>query len=196
MDKEQGLKQLYDEVRICKKCPLYKLANNPVPGAGNSDADIMFVGEGPGEKEDKLGLPFVGAAGKFLDEMLSSISLTRDDVYIANTVKHRPPGNRDPKPEEIEACLPYLLKQIEIIKPKLIVCLGRHSLGRFLPDVGSISKVHGRAFFRRGQAYMALYHPAVGLYNGGMRKELISDFKKILVALKKIDNMKGKDARS
>lgn len=194
MDKEHSLTQLYNEVRTCQKCSLYRLANNPVPGAGSPNAQVMFIGEGPGEKEDKLGLPFVGAAGKFLDEMLSLISMTRDDVYIANVVKHRPPGNRDPKPEEIEICLPYLLKQIEIIKPKLIVCLGRHSLGRFLPDAGPISKVHGRAFFHRKQAYMALYHPAVGLYNGGMRGALISDFKKILVALKKIDNMKGNNA--
>lgn len=195
MDKEHSLTQLYNEVRTCRKCRLYKSANNPVPGAGSSKAQIMFIGEGPGEKEDQLGLPFVGAAGKFLDEMLSLISLTRNDVYIANVVKHRPPGNRDPKPEEIETCFPYLLRQIEIIKPKLIVCLGRHSLGRFLPGVGPISKVHGRAYFRRGQTYMALYHPAVGLYNGGMRDTLIRDFKKILVALKKIDNMKGNNAR-
>jgi DNA polymerase len=193
LDKKNSLAQLYDSVRTCQKCPLYKLAKNPVPGAGNPDADIMFVGEGPGEKEDQQGLPFVGAAGKLLDEMLSSVGLSREDVYIANVVKHRPPGNRDPKPEEIEACFPYLLRQIEIIKPKLIVCLGRHSLGRFLPNVGPISQIHGRAFRLRGQCYMALYHPAVGLYNGSMREVLFADFKKILIALKKIDRAKGKD---
>lgn len=191
MDKNDSLKKLYVEVRACRKCPLYKSAKNPVPGAGSGKAEILFVGEGPGEKEDELGLPFVGAAGKFLDQMLAEINLTRDDVYIANVVKHRPPGNRDPKPEEVEACFPYLLRQIKILKPKIIVCLGRHSLGQFLPDIGPISAVHGRAFIRRGQVYMALYHPAVGLYNGGMRQTLINDFKKIPQALAKIEKMKG-----
>lgn len=189
MDKEDSLAQLYDEVRTCKKCSLYKFAKNPVPGDGDPESEVMFIGEAPGEKEDQQGLPFVGAAGKFLDEMLSSIGLDRKKVYIANVVKHRPPGNRDPKPEEVEACFPYLLRQIEIIKPKLIVCLGRHSLSRFLPNVGPISSVHGKAFRRAGQYYMALYHPAVGLYNGSMRKTLIDDFKKILVALRKIDSI-------
>lgn len=184
--KQQSILALYDEVRECKKCPLYKLAHNPVPGDGSVNAEIMFIGEGPGEKEDAQGLPFVGAAGKLLDEMLASINLERKDVYIANVVKHRPPGNRDPKPEEIVTCWPYLERQIAIIKPKLIVCLGRHSLGRFLSSVGPISQVHGRAFLCKGQAYMALYHPAVGLYNGGMRETLFADFKKIQIALKKI----------
>lgn len=185
-NKEQQISDLCVSVQGCKECPLYKLAKNSVPGAGNANAEIMFIGEGPGEKEDELGLPFVGAAGKLLDEMLKSIDLERNDVYIANVVKHRPPGNRDPKPEEVAACWPYLQKQIDIIKPKLIVCLGRHSLGRFLPNVGAISTVHGRCFVCKKQAYMALYHPAVGLYNGGMRKTLFDDFKKIKVALGKI----------
>lgn len=187
MDKEAEISRLCDEVRECKKCPLYRLAKNPVPGAGSLNSEIMFIGEGPGKKEDEAGLPFIGAAGKLLDQMLESIGLTRDEIYIANVVKHRPPENRDPKPEEIEACWPYLLKQIEIIKPKLIVCLGRHSLGRFLNDVGTISTVHGRAFVKNGQAYMALYHPAAGLYNGGMRETLFKDFAKIKIALKKIN---------
>ncbi len=191
MEKKKSLEQLYDKVRTCQECPLYKLAKNPVPGTGSPDAKIMFIGEGPGEKEDEQGMPFVGAAGKFLDQMLSEIGLERDDVYIANVVKHRPPGNRDPKPEEINTCFPYLINQIEIIKPQLIVCLGRHSLGRFLPDVGPISAVHGKAFYYKKQAYMALYHPAVGLYNGGMRRTLIEDFLKIPKALKKIETMKG-----
>ena len=185
-NKEAEISDLYGLVRDCQKCPLYKLAKNPVPGDGDVNTEIMFVGEGPGEREDELGLPFVGKAGKLLDEMLDSIGLRRKNVYIANVVKHRPPGNRDPKPEEIEACWPYLLRQIEIIKPRLIVCLGRHSLSRFLPDCGPISALHGRAFSRRGQAYMALYHPAVVLYNGGMKEVLFKDFKKIKIALRKI----------
>jgi len=185
-NKSQEISDLYGAVKDCTKCPLYKLAKNPVPGAGNTNTQIMFIGEGPGEKEDELGEPFVGRAGQLLDEMLASIDLKREDVYIANVVKHRPPGNRDPKPEEVAACWPYLERQIEIIKPKLIVCLGRHSLGRFLPDVGPISAVHGRAFRKKDQAFMALYHPAVGLYNGGMRDTLFKDFAKIKIALKKI----------
>lgn len=187
-NKEQDISDLYNSVRDCKGCPLYKLAKNPVPGAGNVNTEVMFIGEGPGEKEDELGLPFVGKAGKLLDEMLDSIGLKRENVYIANVVKHRPPGNRDPLPNEVQACWPYLMRQIEIIKPKLIVCLGRHSLGRFLNDVGPISAVHGRAFKKKDQAYMALYHPAVGLYNGGMRDTLFKDFAKIKIALKKISN--------
>jgi len=185
-NKEREISDLYDLVRNCQDCPLYKLAKNPVAGAGSVDTEVMFIGEGPGEKEDELGLPFVGKAGKLLDEMLESIGLKRGDVYIANVVKHRPPGNRDPKPEEIEACWPHLMRQIKIIKPKLIVCLGRHSLARFLPDIGPISAVHGRAFKKKNQAYMALYHPAVGLYHGGMRDTLFKDFAKIKIALKKI----------
>ncbi len=186
MDKEAQISLLCEQVKGCKNCPLYKFAKNPVPGDGSVNAQIMFIGEGPGEKEDELGVPFVGRAGKLLDEMLETIGLERKDIYIANTVKHRPPGNRDPKPEEVQACWPYLEKQIEIIKPKLIVCLGRHSLGRFLPNVGPISQVHGRCFKKGDQAYMALYHPAVGLYNGGMRETLFNDFKKIQIALNKI----------
>lgn len=186
MENKDSVSLIYDEVKNCTKCPLYKFAKNPVPGAGSAKAEIMFVGEGPGEKEDEQGLPFIGSAGKLLDEMLASIDLKREDVYIANVVKHRPPGNRDPKPEEVEACWPYLERQIKVLKPKLIVCLGRHSLARFLPDIGAISLVHGRAFKKGNQAYMALYHPAVGLYNGGMRTTLFDDFKKIKIALKKI----------
>lgn len=186
MEKAAEIQALYDEVRECQKCPLYKFAKNPVPGDGSINVEVMFVGEGPGEKEDEQGLPFVGSAGKLLDEMLGSIGFERKDVYIANVVKHRPPGNRDPRPEEIEACWPYLLRQIEIIKPKLIVCLGRHSLGRFLPNVGAISAVHGRCFKKGNQHFMALYHPAVALYNGSFRSTLFEDFKKIKIALKKI----------
>jgi len=186
LQKESEISLVYDQVSTCQKCPLYKFAKKPVPGDGSVNAQIMFIGEGPGEKEDELGLPFVGKAGKLLDEMLSSIDLERKDVYIANVVKHRPPGNRDPRPEEVAACWPYLEEQIRIIKPKLIVCLGRHSLARFLPNIGPISQVHGRCFKKGDQAYMALYHPAVGLYNGGMRETLFADFKKINIALSKL----------
>jgi DNA polymerase len=189
LSKESQISDLYGEVKNCTKCPLYKFAKNPVPGTGSVNAEIMFVGEGPGEKEDEKGEPFVGSAGKLLDEMLASIDLQRKDVYIANVVKHRPPQNRDPKPEEIETCWPYLERQIEIINPRLIVCLGRHSLSRLLPNIGAISQVHGRCFKKGNRHFMALYHPAVALYNGSYRNTLFEDFKKIKIALKKIDQL-------
>jgi DNA polymerase len=150
-------------------------ATQLVMGEGNPDAAVVFIGEAPGATEDKLGRPFVGAAGKFLDEMLASIDLARGDVYITNIVKYRPPGNRDPLPDEVAAFKPYLLEQLAIIKPKLVVFLGRHAMNLFLPQL-KISQVHGRAFRRAGQVYMPLYHPAAALYNGGMRDELLSDF--------------------
>lgn len=147
----------------------------------------MFIGEGPGKKEDELGRPFVGAAGKFLDELLASIHWSRQDVFIANIVKCRPPGNRDPEPEEINTCTThYLIAQIEAIQPQLIVPLGRHSMYRFLPEDFKISEVHGRVFHRHNQHYMPLYHPAVALYNGGMRQPLLADFRKIPATLKAI----------
>jgi len=157
-----------------------------VPGEGNPNTDVMFIGEGPGKEEDKQGRPFCGPAGKFLDEMLRSIGLSRDEVYIGNIVKHRPPGNRDPEPGEIEACWPYLQSQIEIINPHVIVILGRHSLARLMPGLGTISQLHGRAFRRDGRYFMALYHPAVALYAGSMRQVLMEDFGKLKLLLKKI----------
>lgn len=185
--KEQQLKALADEIVAAGvTSELAAGAKNLVMGEGNADADILFIGEAPGAKEDELGRPFVGAAGKFLDEMLASIELDRGDIYISNIVKYRPPGNRDPKPEEIEAFKPYLKKQVEIIEPKLIVFLGRHSMNVFLPEL-KISEAHGRAFKRDGQVYMPLYHPAAALYNGGMRKTLLEDFAGIPRLLKKID---------
>lgn len=166
------------EIRSCEKCPLYKNRNKAVPGEGNPNADIIFIGEGPGASEDREGRPFCGAAGKFLDELLASIDLKRKDVYIGNVVKCRPPGNRDPEPEEIKKCWPYLERQIEIIKPKIIVTLGRYSLGRFFPD-RRISADHGKAVKKDDKIYFFSYHPAAALYNGSMREELINDFKRL-----------------
>jgi len=161
-----------------------------VPGAGSAEAEIMFIGEAPGKKEDETGVPFVGAAGKFLDEMLSTIKLKREEVYIANVCKCRPPANRDPSPEEIKLCWPWLLAQIKIIKPKLIVTLGRHSMERFLPGQ-KISEMHGHVMRREiegigPQIFYTLYHPAAALYNGSMRETLIKDFKRIPKILKEI----------
>jgi uracil-DNA glycosylase family 4 len=160
-------------------------ATQLVFGAGNPDADIVFVGEAPGKNEDLQGAPFVGAAGKFLNEMLASIGLERSDIYITNIVKYRPPDNRDPTPEEIEAFKPYLQQQMEVIQPKLIVFLGRHSMNVFLPEL-KISQAHGRPVRKGGQVYLPLFHPAAALYNGGMRETLMSDFALIPAIVKKI----------
>lgn len=173
------LGEIAHKIASCEVCPeLCQSAANPVPGEGNPEADIMFVGEAPGAREDETGRPFVGAAGKFLEEMLESIGLKRQDVFITNIVKYRPPGNRDPLPEEIKACLPYLLAQIKAIEPKLIVFLGRHSMNVFFPEL-KISACHGQPVRRRGQVFLPLYHPAAALYNGGMRESLLNDFAKI-----------------
>ena len=160
---------------------------NPVPGDGDPDAQLLFVGEAPGAQEDKAGVPFVGASGKFLDEMLETIGLRRDDVFVTNIVKFRPPDNRDPSKEEIDVCLPYLLSQIKVIQPSLIIFLGRHSMNVFLPEL-KISESHGRVYKRSGMVFLPLYHPAAALYNGGMRQTLIDDFAKIPSILKTLDN--------
>lgn len=187
----KSLVEIDELVAKCTRCLLYQTKNCDVPGKGHPNAEIMFIGEAPGKKEDLIGEPFVGAAGKFLDELLATIGLERKDIFIANVVKHRPPENRDPKPEEAEACWPYLKKQIELINPKLIVFLGRHSMKRFFP-VYKISDVHGNQFTKdfwgREQTFLALYHPAAALYNGGMRETLKNDFSKIPNILKEINN--------
>jgi DNA polymerase len=148
-------------------------------GSGNASADIVFIGEAPGKNEDEQGLPFVGAAGKFLNEMLAAAGMERADVYITNIVKYRPPGNRDPFPEEKKAFWPYLLKQLEIIEPKVVVTLGRHSMEYFLPGL-YISQIHGQPkriqFGERKLVIVPLYHPAAALYNGSLRQTLLDDF--------------------
>lgn len=160
-------------------------AKQLVFGSGTPFADVVFVGEAPGAKEDELGEPFVGAAGAFLNEMLKSINLERRDVYITNIVKYRPPGNRDPQPDEIAAFVPYLKLQLAVIQPKLVVFLGRHSMSVFLPEL-KISQAHGRALKKDGQVCLPLYHPAAALYNPGMRTALLEDFAKIPAILKLI----------
>lgn len=186
MSKEQALAEVAKRIAACEQCK-FAPDQNPVPGEGDPDAEIMFVGEAPGKKENETGRPFVGAAGKFLAEMLNSIGLERDDVFIANALKYQPPGNRDPEPDEIAYQLPFLKKQIAIIQPKLICFLGRHAMSALLPNLGqTISQVHGQLVEKDGQAYLPLYHPAAALYNGGMRETLLSDFAKIPEYMDKI----------
>jgi DNA polymerase len=192
MSTQSQLEKLNQEMLACTKCALRKGCTQVVPGAGNAEAKIMFIGEAPGKKEDETGEPFVGAAGKFLNEMLETIKLKREDVYIANVCKCRPPENRDPLPDEVATCWLWLLEQIKIIQPKLIVTLGRHSMERFLPNF-KISEVHGKAMRREiegmgRQVFYTLYHPAAALYNGSMRETLIKDFKRIPKIIAKIEH--------
>ena len=185
-NKQTELDKIKQQILDDKVCPdLAKQATQLVFGDGNPDSDIVFIGEAPGKSEDEQGLPFVGAAGKFLNQMLETIGLKRQDVYITNIVKYRPPNNRDPLPEEKSAFLPYLEAQLEVIKPKLVITLGRHSLNCFLPDL-SISQVHGMPKRFKGRVYLPLFHPAAALYNGGMKQTLIDDFARIPLILKKI----------
>ena len=181
--KEVALATLNRDMAAACTCELKNTARNVVPGIGNADARLLFVGEAPGKKEDEIGEPFVGAAGKFLNEMLASIRLNRDDIYITNVVKYRPPNNRDPLPEEVAACWSWLRAQVELIDPEIIILLGRHALERFVPGK-RISVEHGKAFRRAvpelgTYVFFALYHPAAALYNGSMRETLMKDFAKI-----------------
>ena len=187
-DKQALLDQIKADIIKQNICPdLAKTAKQLVFGDGNINADIVFIGEAPGKNEDEQGIPFVGAAGKFLNEMLGLIDLKREDIYITNIVKYRPPNNRDPEPSEKEAFLPFLMQQLEVIKPKLIVTLGRHSMDVLLPGL-KISQVHGQPKRFKGQVYLPLFHPAAALYNGGMRQTLIDDFVAIPAILEKIQN--------
>lgn len=186
--KQDLLDKIKEEILRQNICPnLAETAKQLVFGDGNPDADIVFIGEAPGKNEDEQGVPFVGAAGKFLDEMLAMIQLERQDIYITNIVKYRPPNNRDPLPDEKEAFLPFLQQQLRIIQPKLVVTLGRHSMEVLLPPGLKISQVHGEPKRYNGQVYLPLFHPAAALYNGGMRQTLLEDFMRIPHILKKIN---------
>ncbi len=186
-DKASQLNQLAAEIVDSNVCPeLAQSAKQLVMGDGNVDADVVFIGEAPGKNEDEQGIPFVGAAGKFLDEMLAEAGMKRPDVYITNIVKYRPPNNRDPLPEEKAEFAPSLDKQLAIIHPKIVATLGRHSMEYFLPGL-KISEVHGQPKRKNGIVYLPLYHPAAALYNGGLRQTLIEDFKKVPIILNKIN---------
>jgi DNA polymerase len=171
--------QLEAEVRVCPKCPLAATRTKAVPGEGNYQAVVMFVGEGPGFDEDRQGRPFVGRSGKFLTSMLEKVGIRREDVYITNIVKCRPPDNRDPLPNEIEACDEYLERQVRLINPRIIVTLGRHSMRRWFPD-GSITKLHGQIRnIGHGRVALAMFHPAAALRNDSWRVEFEKDIQKL-----------------
>ncbi|MCE4625143.1 MAG: uracil-DNA glycosylase [Desulfurococcales archaeon] len=185
--KLERYEKLVEQIRRCTKCRLHATRKNPVPGEGSLEAEVMFVGEAPGRREDELGRPFVGMAGNLLTALLREIGLSREEVYITNIVKCRPPGNRDPRDDEIAACLPYLIEQIKIIGPKILVTLGRHA-GRTIYGLAGLkwpgmSKAHGAAV-RATVAGVSLtifstYHPAAALYNKGLRTVLQEDFRRL-----------------
>jgi DNA polymerase len=198
MNKDAALRILNAKMILECSCPLRETAVQAVPGEGSADAEILFVGEAPGKKEDEQGVPFIGAAGKFLSEMLASIHLRREDIYITNIVKYRPPNNRDPLPAEVSACEDWLHGQIQIINPKVIVTLGRHAMEHFIPGK-KISEVHGQAFRRTfpdigPRVFFVLYHPAAALYNGSMRTTLLADFNKIPKLIEMVSNGEKIDA--
>src|SRR5689334_12764918 len=170
------LDRLHETIRSCKNCGLQATRTQAVPGVGPCPADVMIVGEAPGFNEDRQGEPFVGPAGKLLDTLLGRIGLSRADVYITNVLKCRPPQNRDPMPNEAEACEPYLQRQLKLLNPKVVLVLGRHALERLLPGQGSISRVHGSLVMRGDIAYVPLYHPAAALHNGSLVSDVDRDF--------------------
>jgi len=182
------LERLAAEVRECTKCPLHRGRTHAVPGEGPADADIMFIGEGPGFHEDQQGRPFVGAAGEFLEELLDSIGLTREQVYITNVIKCRPPGNRDPLPREVNACEPYLDRQIELIEPTVVVTLGRFSMARAFPNA-RISHVHGDPRKIKGIVYYPMYHPAAALHRPSLRSTVEEDMRQIPDVLERVDEI-------
>lgn len=190
MSKQKNLDQIKADIVKQNICPnLAKTAKNMVFGHGDPDAEIVMIGEAPGRNEDETGLPFVGASGRVLDEMLASIGLDRSKTYITSILKYRPPNNRDPLPSEKEESLPFLLKQIEVIEPKLVVCLGRHSMEMFLPSA-KISEAHGKLYEVKigGKKLniMPVYHPAAAIYSGKTKALLNEDFGQILKILKKL----------
>lgn len=184
----EGLVKIAKDVRTCSLCGLATAGRqNPVPGAGPTNAQIMFIGEGPGANEDQQGLPFVGPSGRLLEEWLASIGMNRKQVFIANVVKCRPPENRDPLPDEVSTCTKtYLYRQIELVNPKVIATLGRFSMGLFFPSA-KISVIHGRPKFEKGRFFLPLYHPAAVLRTASLRPEALNDFHRILDLLAEYD---------
>lgn len=185
--KAESLEELYEAIHECQRCPLGATRTKFVFGTGSPQAEIMFVGEAPGAEEDRQGIPFVGRAGQLLDKILAAMNLRREDVYIANILKSRPPNNRDPLPEEAETCEPYLHKQIELIKPKIICCLGRIAAQRLLQTNMSLTNMRDRWFDYRGTLLMVTYHPAALLRNPNMKRPTWEDMQKMM---KKLEELK------
>lgn len=194
MERWNDLRHIHEKWFAQCRCKLKKTATQAVPGDGSPDADIVFIGEAPGKTEDLQGKPFIGSAGKFLSEMLASVHMIREDIYITNIVKYRPPDNRDPLPEEKDACREWIYEELNFIKPKLVVFLGRHAMNDFFPEL-KIGEAHGKLIHKKfsgidTEYFLPLYHPAAALYNGGLRSELKKDFKKIKLILRKIEKEK------
>jgi uracil-DNA glycosylase family 4 len=175
MTAQETLAQIAAEVAVCQKCALYHSRKKSVPGEGPETSEIMFIGEGPGFHENEQGRPFVGAAGQFLDELLAQAGLKRSDVWIGNVVKCRPPGNRDPLPEELATCNQYLERQIATINPKIIITLGRYSMGKFMPGA-KISQVHGQMRRLGNRFVIAMFHPAAALHQASLKPAIMKDF--------------------
>lgn len=182
------LEKIAAEVAQCTRCLLHQGRTHAVPGEGPADADVMFIGEAPGFHEDQQARPFVGAAGRFLDELLESIDLKRENVFITNVIKCRPPGNRDPLPEEMEACTPYLDRQLALIQPKIVVTLGRFSMARAFPKA-RISRIHGQPRKIEGIIYYPMYHPAAALHQPSLRHTIEEDMQQIPELIEKADQM-------
>ncbi|MBN1813620.1 MAG: uracil-DNA glycosylase [Anaerolineae bacterium] len=188
MTELQALQALAAEITQCTKCLLHRGRTKAVPGEGPANSEIVFIGEAPGFHEDQQGRPFVGAAGRFLEELLESIGLTRQDVYIANVIKCRPPGNRDPLPDEIEACKPFLDRQLDLIQPRIVVTLGRFSMARAFPKA-RISQIHGQPRKIGGIVYYPMYHPAAALHQPSLRRTIEEDMQRIPELLKQAEQM-------
>ncbi len=184
---EASLAQIAREVSVCERCMLHHSRKLAVPGEGPVDAELMFIGEGPGFHENEQGRPFVGAAGKYLEELLAKINLQRQDVFIGNVVKCRPPNNRDPLPEELAACSDYLERQIQVINPRVIVTLGRYSMARFLPNA-KISDVHGQSYRIKGRLVVPMFHPAAALHQPSLKMSIERDFLNLPELIAKKDN--------
>lgn len=191
MTAEETLKEIADEVVVCTRCKLHQTRKNAVPGKGNPNTKVLFIGEGLGFHENEKGVPFVGAAGGFLDELLSEAGLSREEVFITNVVKCRPPGNRDPEPDELEACKYFLERQISAINPDIIVTLGRVSMGYFINN-GKISQIHGRDFWAHDRMVVPMYHPAAALHQPALRNVVKEDFRRLPALVEKAQ----KDSRS
>ncbi len=188
-----SLAEIAARVSTCPDCDLCRSRARAVPGEGPADAKIMFIGEGPGWHENQQGRPFVGPAGQFLNELLASIDLKREDVFITNVVKCRPPGNRDPLPDEIAACSKYLDRQLELIQPKMVVTLGRYSMARFFPNA-RISQIHGQARKENGVLYFPMYHPAAALHQASLRATVEADMLKIPALLADMERVEEQAA--